>query len=130
MNGFPARASDSRRDWRDFVGKSASVVTGSIFDGILQNYFSPSETLYFADNVTATEVVHTGKARFLIDDELVTKKLLQEKRYADLEAFPFPRDMFDSSIGAISANQEMIDAYNAFLNEFLEKSKPTERLTK
>ncbi|MDR1320810.1 MAG: ABC transporter permease subunit [Gracilibacteraceae bacterium] len=117
FGGSPVLASGSQRGWQDFVGESASVMTGTIFDGLLQNNFSPAETLYFEDYVAAIEAVHAGKAYFSIADELIAKKVLQDERYSDLEALPVPRDMFDSPIGAMSGRQDIIDAYNAFLTE-------------
>jgi polar amino acid transport system substrate-binding protein len=115
--GPPALASDGQRDWQDFVGKSASVMAGSIFDGVLQDNFSPAETLYFDDYVTGVEAVRAEKAYFSVLDELIAEKILKDERYSDLEAFPVPRDMFDSPIGAISVRQDIVDAYNAFLTE-------------
>jgi polar amino acid transport system substrate-binding protein len=115
--GFFAHASDGRREWRDFIGESAAVVTGSIFDKVLQDYFLPKETLYFSDDAMAMEAVHAGKAALTVMDKLIAEKTLQDDRYSDLEILPVPDSMYNAPIGAISAKQDIIDGYNAFLAE-------------
>jgi polar amino acid transport system substrate-binding protein len=112
-----AHASSGQREWRDFIGESTAVLTGSIFDKVLQDYFSPKEILYFSDDAMVMETILSGKTAFAVMDKLIAEKMLQDDRYADLEIIPIPDSMYNAPIGALSAEQNIIDDYNAFLAE-------------
>lgn len=101
--------------YEDFKGKRFSVITGSVFDGVVDRIFNASEKLYFNNTVEEIEAVKLGKTDAVLMDDVSASISLKTGPFDNLQVLPVPLTEFDFEYGVFSTRQDIIDQYNQFL---------------
>jgi polar amino acid transport system substrate-binding protein len=103
--------------WEQFIGKTAGVSAGSVYDALAQENFDPENILYYTDYASALEDLKNGRSDFVLRGHTSALLNVKDEAYADLACIPLPKEMLSLPLGGISASQDMIDKFNTFLKE-------------
>lgn len=103
--------------YKDFVGGTFAIKTGTIYDAISADLMQSSDTLYFEDYTSIYEAVKNGRVDAGMRGYTATVMSLYEEAYSDLSVIALPEELHSNPIGAISMDQAVIDEFNAFLAE-------------
>jgi polar amino acid transport system substrate-binding protein len=106
---------DGKLTYDDYNGKRFSIMIGSLFDGVADEYFNPKEKLYFNNVVEEIEAVRLGKTDAALLDSAVAAQSLESGAYPDLTAVEVTIDGLDLPYGVFSTKRDIIDKYNEFL---------------
>lgn len=110
------QAGDEALDYTDFIGKRFAVKNGTIYDPMSREVLQSSETLLFEDYPSIYEALMKGRADAGMRGYYAAYVSMFESEYAGLAVITLPEDMHSNPVGAISMDQETIDAFNQFLS--------------
>jgi len=119
----PAGSASDELTWQDFVGKRFAVKEGSVYDAVATKDFNASEVLRFEDYPSIYEAVLTGKADVGMRSYLPSRILQYEDAYSDLGVLRLTDEQWALPFGAISMDQDLVDAFNSFIADL--KASPT-----
>lgn len=101
----------------EFSGKRFAVKEGSIFHGLADEEFAASGVLLFDDYPSIYEAVLSGKVDAALRGYLSAEVSMFEPRFADLEIVRLTEEPWLLPLGAISMDQELIEAFDATIAE-------------
>jgi polar amino acid transport system substrate-binding protein len=113
--GKPLDVAGAEASYTDFIGGKFAVITGTIFDRITTDVMQSRDTLYFSDVSSVVEAVRDGKADACVIETMLAKIICQ--KIDGLANVTLPPDVFFTDLGAISENPELLDRFNAFLDQ-------------
>jgi ABC-type amino acid transport substrate-binding protein len=111
------KGADGVLTYDDFYGKRFSILVGSVFDEVADEYFDPREKLFFNNVVEEIEAVKLGKTDAALLDNTAAAQSLESGAYPELTALEVPIEGLDMPYGVFSKNGDIINKYNAFLAE-------------
>ena len=116
ITAFTTGCSDSAggnfNAFTDFEGKKIGVITGMICDVVAENDIGAT-AVYYSENSAAIEDVRRGRIDGFMIDLSIARVIAGE--FDNLRVIEIPREIFSGPLGAISANQDIIDRFDAFL---------------
>ena len=111
----PAPESDvATLDYTQFAGKNLGVPTGNLADQVILNSISATP-VYFSDLSVGLAALRNGTIDGFVTDLSIVRVMAGAND--DLQAVPIPAEYFAGPLGAFSAEQAIVDSFNAFLVE-------------
>ena len=115
---FAAGCAKSARDGAishtDFAGKNIGVIIGMICNVIAEDDIG-GRALYYSDRANAVEDVKNGVIAGFMIDLSIARVMVGQPGNENLQVVEIPAEIFSGPLGAISADQDIIDNFNAFL---------------
>ena len=112
LMGCSGRTSENFNVYTDFEGKKIGVITGMICDVVAENEIG-AKAVYYSDTSAGVEDVRRGRIDGFMIDLSIARVISGE--FDNLKAVEIPRDIFSGPLGAIAADQDIIDRFNEFL---------------
>lgn len=109
-----ARGESFAPDYTDFAGKKIGVIIDSICDQLSEDGLDAAP-VYYTEAAGAIRGVRNGEIDGFMLDLSSARKIAAHPGGEDLRCVEIPSEIFFAPIGAISANQDMIDRFNIFL---------------
>ncbi len=103
-------------DYADFFGKTIGLPTGYILDVIIEEDFDGTPA-YYSETSAGIEDVRQERIAGFMTDLSVARVVCNEPGNEDLVAVPVPDSLFSGPLGAIAAEQPIVDRFNAFLTK-------------
>ena len=111
---FTAPVVSAARDYTDFIGKKIGVVIGSICDQLSERGLDATP-VYYLRTTGAIRGIRSGEIDGFMLDLPAARTIVGHPGNEDLRYVGLPPELFSAQIGAISANQDMINRFNIFL---------------
>ena len=102
--------------YRDFEGKRIGVISGMITSALTKDDINGTAVFYSSNEAALRDLNNRRIEGFMIDLSIARVIALQPGN-ENLQVVPMPPEMFSGPLGAISANQELIDRFNHFLRD-------------
>jgi len=117
--GISACGSDSDggktfNDYMDFEGEIIGVVHGNLATAIIQDVIGGTAGVYPGVEASLADIRSGEIAGFITDLSIVN---VLAASHEDMKVIPVPAEIFSGSLGAFSADQELINEFNTFLAE-------------
>jgi len=101
--------------YTDFVGKKIGVYTGAICEQVAMDI--NSIPAYYTELSAGLEDIRKGRISGFMTDLSMLMVLAASPGNEDLQVVKVPTEFFIAPMGAISANQNIIDRFNIFIAE-------------
>jgi polar amino acid transport system substrate-binding protein len=104
--------------WEDYKGKNLSMVVGFAYGQDVKEDFATEDIQFFQDYSLMLESVVAGKTDGAFVD--LTAAPIYEKERPELTYVPVPKEFFESPMGFICSDTELLKQFNVFLAECYE----------
>jgi polar amino acid transport system substrate-binding protein len=108
-------AEENPLSWEDYKGKNLSMVVGFVYDEYVRDDFETDEIQYFQDYSLMLESVAVGKTDGAFVD--YTAAPIYAKERPELTFVSVPDEFFESPMGFICSDPELLSQFNEFLAE-------------
>jgi polar amino acid transport system substrate-binding protein len=112
------KPSVSELSWEDYKGKTLSMVVGFAYGQDVKEDFQTEDVQFFQDYSLMLESVAVGKTDGAFVD--LTAAPIYEKERPDLTYVPVPAEFFNSPMGFICSDKELLKQFDVFLAESYE----------
>ena len=118
-NGQDSSVASASRTPRDvdfeyFISKTIGLVTGMVFDTIIENDMNGTVAFY-SDVSAGLEDVRQGRIPGFILDLSISTVITSKPENSDLTFVLVPGEIFSGPLAAFSVNQQLVDRFNVFL---------------
>jgi len=100
----------------DFEGKRIGVISGMITSALTKDDINGTAVFYTSNEAALRDLNNRRIDGFMIDLS-IARVIAAQPGNENLQVVAMPPDMFSGPLGAVSANQEIIDNFNTFLNQ-------------
>ena len=100
----------------DFEGKRVGVISGMITSALTKEDINGTAVFYSSNEAALRDLNNRRIEGFMIDLS-IARVIAAQPGNENLQVVAMPPEMFSGPLGAVSANQEIIDKFNTFLNE-------------
>ncbi|MDR0821836.1 MAG: transporter substrate-binding domain-containing protein [Oscillospiraceae bacterium] len=101
----------------DYNGKTFAVVSGTIYEGVIDKHFPDSTKLYFSDTEACLEAVSGGNADATLVDSVAAVPRTAQGGYANLTHTRILEEKLANELGAASNKQTYVNNFNDFLKK-------------
>ena len=100
----------------DFEGKRVGVISGMITSALTKDDIKGTAVFYSSNEAALRDLKNRRIEGFMIDLS-IARVIAAQPGNENLQVVAMPPEMFSGPLGAVSANKEIIDNFNAFLDQ-------------